>query len=603
MGVDLGLQAADLGVGQQAFGNLDVFQLKLGREEVAKPLGQLEKQQIQRFAGRAVKFEGPDHVAALVQGDYDGRGEGTARMAASDIGLVADERGLARFQNRARGVGDDGAAGLVVVVALADVGQNARLVGDGHCADRDPCMDDARRGHGAFRSQAGAQMADRGVGDVEDLLGLDRILPGLVAEDHVDDLPAGLHIPKGHIVSKKKCLEVIPDLATENLHGASVWYDVLAVNTERVVLEYVLQSVNHGALAANYVEATGIEKGADELYHVTVLDKLSQQKHLIKTRFIVNAAGPWLEDCLHVHQESVKKQKWALALNVVSRKKIFADFAVALEGQRKYEDKDALIRRGKRLYFFVPWRGHTMIGTNYEESSMSPDCLQVKREMIQDMVDEINAIYPPAQLKYEDISFFHAGLLPMRGKSEESNIQLEKSSTFFEHKESNFSRVLSVKGVKYTTAPHIAHEIVCFLKKQYPPLLSKQRQKESSSHAGQYNANESALQGMLEKKYGQRALQILQFLRAEQDDDIWIDKDAQLLKAEVNYLISEEMVCTLSDIIFRRTGLGTADRPERKLLVNLSDFMGKILGWDEARKEEEREEVLHRYSPLVYKEA
>ncbi|MBA3006380.1 MAG: FAD-dependent oxidoreductase [Proteobacteria bacterium] len=424
-----------------------------------------------------------------------------------------------------------------------------------------------------------------------------------ISWDRNHDLPAGLHIPKGHIVSKKKCLEVIPDLETENLHGASVWYDVLAVNTERVVLEYVLQSVNHGALAANYVEATGIEKGADELYHVTVLDKLSQQKHLIKTRFIVNAAGPWLEDCLHVHQESVKKQKWALALNVVSRKKIFADFAVALEGQRKYEDKDALIRRGKRLYFFVPWRGHTMIGTNYEESSMSPDCLQVKREMIQDMVDEINAIYPPAQLKYEDISFFHAGLLPMRGKSEESNIQLEKSSTFFEHKESNFSRVLSVKGVKYTTAPHIAHEIVCFLKKQYPPLLSKQRQKESSSHAGQYNANESALQGMLEKKYGQRALQILQFLRAEQDDDIWIDKDAQLLKAEVNYLISEEMVCTLSDIIFRRTGLGTADRPERKLLVNLSDFMGKILGWDEARKEEEREEVLHRYSPLVYKEA
>jgi hypothetical protein len=52
-------------------------------------------------------------------------------------------------------------------------------------------MDDAGRGHGAFRGQAGAQMADRGVGDVEDLLGLDRILPGPVAEDHVDDLHEG----------------------------------------------------------------------------------------------------------------------------------------------------------------------------------------------------------------------------------------------------------------------------------------------------------------------------------------------------------------------------------------------------------------------------
>ncbi len=421
--------------------------------------------------------------------------------------------------------------------------------------------------------------------------------------DRNHGLPAGLHIPKGHIVSKKKCLEVIPDLETEDLHGASVWYDVLALNTERVVLEYILQSVNHGARAANYVEATGIEKGADDLYHVTVLDKISQQICQIRTRFIVNASGPWFEDSLHAPQEIVKKQKWTLALNIVSRKKIFADYAVALEGQSKYEDKDALIKRGKRLYFFVPWRGYTMIGTDYEESSVPPDCLQVKREMIQKMVDEINAIYPPAQLKYEDISFFHAGLLPMRGKSEENNVQLEKNSTFFEHKESKFSRVLSVKGVKYTTAPYIAHEIVGFLKKQWPSVLSKEKQNESSFHTGQWNANESALRGMLEKKYGQRALQILQLLRGEQDDDIWIDKDAQLLKAEVNYLISEEMACTLSDIVFRRTGLGTADCPERKLLVKLSDFMGKILGWDEARKEEEREEVLHRYSPLVCKEA
>ena len=35
-----------------------------------------------------------------------------------------------------------------------------------------------------------------------------------ISWDRNHDLPAGLHIPKGHIVSKKKCLEVIPDLET-----------------------------------------------------------------------------------------------------------------------------------------------------------------------------------------------------------------------------------------------------------------------------------------------------------------------------------------------------------------------------------------------------
>ncbi|MDD3813793.1 MAG: FAD-dependent oxidoreductase [Desulfocapsaceae bacterium] len=423
-----------------------------------------------------------------------------------------------------------------------------------------------------------------------------------ISWDRNDGLPADLYIPNGHIVSKQKCLEVIPGIETEDLHGASVWYDVLAEDTERLVLEYILESVNYGARAANYVEATGVEKGTDNLYHVTLFDKLSQQTHLIKTRFIVNASGPWLERCLHGSQKSIQEQKWALALNIVSKKKIFADYAVALEGQGKYEDKDAIIKRGKRLYFFVPWRGHTMIGTDYEESDASPDGLQVKREMIQKMVDEVNAIYPPAQLTYEDISFFHAGLLPMRAKLDESNIQLEKNSTFFEHTDSKFSGVLSVKGVKYTTAPYIAHEIVCFLKKQYSPVLSKESQNESSPHPWQWEANESALREMLEKKYGQRALQILQFLRREQDDDIWIDRDAQLLKAEVNYLIHEEMACKLSDIVFRRTGLGSAECPQQKILIKLADFIGNILGWDEARKEREREEVLQRYFPLVLNE-
>lgn len=425
-----------------------------------------------------------------------------------------------------------------------------------------------------------------------------------ISWDRNNDLPSDLYIPNGHIVSKKKCLEAIPDIKTENLHGASVWYDVLVKDTERLVLEYILESVNYGAMAANYVKVTGVEKRTDDLYYVTILDKLCQQIHLIKTRFVVNASGPWFEHCLHGTQKNIKKeQKWAIALNIVSKKNFFADYAVALEGQGRHEDQDAIIKRGKRLYFFVPWRGHTMIGTEYEKSSANPNALRVKREMIQMMVDEINAIYPPAQLSYKDISFFHAGLLPIHDNLADSNIQLEKNSTFFEHTGSNFDGALSVKGVKYTTAPHIAHEIVSFLKKKYAPLLTKERVNESSLHPWQWSANESSLRAMLEEKYGQRALRILQFLRSERDDDIWINKDAQLLKAEVNYLIQEEMVCKLSDLVFRRTGLGTAECPEQMILVKLADFMGNILGWDEARKERERGEVVQRYSPLVLNES
>ncbi|MBU1234370.1 MAG: FAD-dependent oxidoreductase, partial [Proteobacteria bacterium] len=379
-----------------------------------------------------------------------------------------------------------------------------------------------------------------------------------------------------------------------------VWYDGLAVDTERLILEYVLGSMTYGARAANYAEATAINKGDDDLYRVTIRDRLSNEIHQVTTRFVVNASGPWFEKSIQAPQKKDIKQKWALALNIVSKKKIFEKYAVALEGHTQYEDRDAIIKRDKRLYFFVPWRGHTMIGTEYMESIADPDCLQVKPEMIQNMVDGVNAIYPPAQLKYEDISFFHAGLLPMHSKSEENNIQMEKNSTFFVHTHAGFSRVLSVKGVKYTTAPHIAHEIVEFLRKQLQLESGIEKLKDSHVTAGQWNSDQLQYKDILERKYGQRAVRILSYMQNEQKADIWIDEASELLKAEVSYLINEEMACKLSDIVLRRTGLGTAECPGRSVLEKLVEYMGGILSWDEARKGQEVKEVLQRYAPLVF---
>lgn len=423
---------------------------------------------------------------------------------------------------------------------------------------------------------------------VNDCIGWDRNR-GL-AEEH--------RLPGGHIASKEKCLKVIPDITMEELDGALVWYDALAVNTERLVLEYILESFSYGAAAVNYAAVTAVEKDGD-FYQVSVADGLSQDVYQLKTRYIINAAGPWFEKSLGGQvQPAATKQQWALALNIVSKKKLFADYAVALEGKSTYEDKDAIVKRGKRLYFLVPWHGYTMIGTDYEQSSADPDNLRVQRETIQNMVDDINAIYPPAELSYEDITFYQAGLLPMRNETEQGDIQLEKNSTFHGHQDIGFERVLSVKGVKYTTAPHVAHEIVHYLQRYCQSVEKSEQVKQSFANSGNRNVELLKQKGMLEKRYGRRVAQILSLERIGREDDIWLDESAQLLRAEILYLLQEEMVCKLSDIVFRRTGLGTAECPELKLLTKLSAFMGEILGWDETRQQQEVKEVLLRYVPL-----
>jgi len=417
--------------------------------------------------------------------------------------------------------------------------------------------------------------------------------------DRNHDLPAAIRLPRGHIVSKERCQQIVPDIEKDGLHGASVWYDALAVNTERLVLEYILSGLDYGAQAINYTAVTAVEKDDDELYRVSIRDSLNLDMYQLKTRYIVNAAGPWFEQILGDFAEEAKtKQQWALALNVVSKKKIFLDYAVALEGKSTYDDEDAIVKRGKRLYFFVPWRDCTMIGTNYEKSVEGPDDFKVRRETILKMINEINGIYPRAELKYEDISFYQAGLLPMRGETEQGDIQLEKNSTFYAHGDIGFGRVVSVKGVKYTTAPHVAHEIVHYLKKEYKPEAGSVQAKRVSAEDGIWSRGLLNVRGMLEKRYGVRAVNILFYMRSTAENDIWLDEGAQLLKAEVTYLMQEEMACKLSDIVFRRTGLGTAMCPNRELLANLAAFMANALSWHEDREEQEVEEVLLRYAPL-----
>lgn len=413
-------------------------------------------------------------------------------------------------------------------------------------------------------------------------------------------LPADIQLPPGFTVSKQRCQELIPDIKTEGLHGASIWHDALAVDTERLIMTYLLEAANLGALAANYAEATKIIMEGDGLYCVSIKDKFTQQVYIVKTRFIVNAAGPWIKNLSSATKSPERTpQKWAVALNLVTRKKIFGEHAVALEGNKTYKDKDAIIKRGKRLYFFVPWRGYTMIGTDYQASTAHPDGLQIKREDIQQMIEDINAIYPPAQLTYEDVSFYHAGLLPMTPKIEagKDNVQLEKNSQIHEHDRNGFKGIFSIKGVKYTTAPHIAREIVHLLQKRFSPAKTVSK-KQHVPDAGRQPENH-AISRLLEKRYGRQAARVAHYLREEQGDNVWIDKTAGFLKAEVDYLVQEEMAYTLSDIVLRRTGLGTAECPSRKILAEIAAVMAAILDWDEERKKKEIDDVLCRYLPLI----
>ncbi len=61
--------------------------------------------------------------------------------------------------------------------------------------------------------------------------------------------------------------------------------------------------------------------------------------------------------------------------------------------------------------------------------------------------------------------------------------------------------------------------------------------------------------------------------------------------AEVAYATRDEMVQTMSDVVFRRTELGTAGHPGESALVDVAEYLQKTKGWTAERTAQERQAV------------
>jgi glycerol-3-phosphate dehydrogenase len=72
-----------------------------------------------------------------------------------------------------------------------------------------------------------------------------------------------------------------------------------------------------------------------------------------------------------------------------------------------------------------------------------------------------------------------------------------------------------------------------------------------------------------------------------------------LLDILVRHAVENEMACSLSDVIFRRTGLGTIGKPDQTTIERIALYMGGLLGWNLDRTQMEIEEVEAAYRCLL----
>ena len=193
------------------------------------------------------------------------------------------------------------------------------------------------------------------------------------------------------------------------------------------------------------------------------------------------------------------------------------------------------------------------------------------------------------------------------------DVRLLKNYQIIDHgKDSGVEGLISVVGVKYTTARDVAVKTVdCAIEK-----LGKDRVKSLTSTTPIFGGDienfknfineekSKAPHGLSENSiehlvlnYGSEYSRILEYVKENQQWARPISADSNILQAEVIHTMREEMAIKLSDVVRRRVELGGAGCPEDATLQSCADLVGHELGWDEDRKKAEIEETKGIYVP------
>ncbi|MEI6562712.1 MAG: glycerol-3-phosphate dehydrogenase/oxidase [bacterium] len=419
----------------------------------------------------------------------------------------------------------------------------------------------------------------------------------LLSGDRNQGLPTGKAIPSCRIGSRTEWLAIAPDLDNPRFTGAALWHDAIALNTERLGLGFVASAIQAGAHVANYIEVTGFQRNGRDVTGVTAIDRITNQPLTIRAKVTVNNTGPWIRETLRLLGETVTTPEYrcALAMNVVLRKQLIPRHAVGLTAYKEGWENG-------RLFFFVPWRDRTMVGTYLRPHTGSPDQLKVTPDDIQSFIANLNLAYPAAQLKPKDIAFIQAGLMPATDQdvSPGGEPRLLNQFQILDHaKGDNLNGLMSVLGVKWTTARDVAQRTLALL---LTKLGRSPVNRLSAIHplpGGDIPDLEVLIKEIIQSglpeetahhlvcHYGLRCRDVI---RLGATNPLWLKPLGEgtcVTGAEIIFALREEMAQTLADVVLRRTGLGSAGRPSKAALMNAAVIMARELAWDAPRLDKE----------------
>ncbi len=428
-------------------------------------------------------------------------------------------------------------------------------------------------------------------------------LNDVVSFDRNRNLDSEKFLPPGRTISRAECQRWVPGVEERGLTGAALWYDAQIYNSDRLTLSFVLSADEAGARVANYVEATGFLRDGDRVRGISAKDRIGQTELEIKGRVVLNAAGPWVDRMLDGLEGTNLPRffYFSKAMNLVTRP-IVKDVAVGVTSKHN------------QILFVIPWRGLSMVGTRHAVYDGDVDDFEAKEEDVQELLDEVNSGYPAGKLRREDVRLVHRGLLPMVPPDKNNNgvapVKLVKQYRIHDHRREGLEGLVSMVGVKYTTARDVAEKAITqvfqVLGKEPPPC----RTASTPVFGGAIESFSDFLDRETKRRphglddecvrhlvytYGSEYRRILAYIDEEPACAQPVKEGAPVLRAEVIHAIREEQATDLASVVMRRTELGSAGHPGGECLKSCATIMAGELNWDDSKMSSELDQMKEIY--------
>jgi len=429
-------------------------------------------------------------------------------------------------------------------------------------------------------------------------------LYGAIGADRNRGLPASRSLPGFEPLSAREVLEREPLVPAKGLTGGVVYPECQMHSSERMTLHFVASAAARGAEVANYLRVDDFLGDPGQVRGARATDLQSGERFDIRAKVVANVSGPWAFQLLDTlkGRNRARSMQHAKGCHLVANR-LTNGHALALA---THEANESLVNRGGRHIFIIPWRGQTLIGTTNVPFSGAPDDLSVTDADIDDFIAEVRSALPGSRFDRDQVRHTFAGLYPLVDcQVDERVYQGTGTYRIYDHQRTDGTDgLITVLGAKFTTARRLAERAVdlVYRKLQHtPPPCSTATtpvdggELESvdayvAQEATRSEVDTTTLRDLI-TDHGTRYREVLELAKDAPELLERVHPDRGTTWAGVHHAVRHEMTMTLSDLILRRTGLGTIGDPGTECVRACAALLAAERGWTADRTEQQIDEM------------